>query len=198
MKALLVTLVAAATLTVSCKKSSTAVDTPVTKPRVGSKFTYRYKTFYPSGLILSSQDVVYSITAEVTLGGEKWFQFSDPSGAPWLLLNVKTGGLYQYANNASNLLCKYPAVRNETYTAYNNGAVETFTAKAIDSILVAPIADIKVNMVESTVGGYVTGYNFYNPDYWLVKREVWQVYPVLGGGFVSNRQYRWELTTVVY
>jgi hypothetical protein len=198
MKALLITLVSAAILTVSCKKSSTAVNNPVTQPRVGSKFTYRYKTFYPSGLILSSQDVVYSITAEVTLGGEKWFQFSDPSGTPWLLLNVKTGGLYQYANNASNLLCKYPAVRNETYNAYNNGTLETFTAKAIDSLLAAPIDDVKVNMFESTVGGYVTGYNFYNPGYWLVKREVWQVNPVLGGGFVSTRQYRWELTNVVF
>jgi hypothetical protein len=188
-----------AVLVISCSKSSTPDPVPTpTQPRVGSKFTYRYKTFYPSGLILSSQDVVYSITAEVTLGGEKWFQFSEPSGTPWLLLNVKSGGLYQYANNASNLLCKYPAVRNETYNAYNNGAVETFTAKAIDSLLAAPIADVKVNMFESTAGGYVTGYNFYNPGYWLVKREVWQLYPILGGGFISNRLYRWELTNVVY
>jgi hypothetical protein len=198
MRTLLIMLVAATILTVSCEKNTTTAEGPVTKPRVGSKFTYRYKTFYPSGLILSSQDVVYTITEEVVLGGEKWFRFSDPSGAQWLLLNVKTGGLYQYANNASNLLCKYPAIRNETYSAFNNEAVETFTAKAIDSLLAAPIADVKVNMFESTTGSFVTGYNFYNPEYWLVKREVWKIYPLLGGGFVSNRQYRWELTNVVY
>jgi hypothetical protein len=198
MKAILVALASAAILTVSCKKSSTTVEPPVTKPRVGSKFTYRYKTFFPSGLINTSQDVVYSITAEVTLGGEKWFQFSEPSGTPWLLLNVKAGGLYQYANNASNLLCKYPAAKNETYNAFNNGATETFTVKAVDSLLAAPIADVKVNMYESMAGGYIMGYNFYNPDYWLVKREVWQLTPVLGGGFTANRQYRWELVNVVF
>jgi hypothetical protein len=182
----------------SCKKSSTT-DTAAaaTKPRVGSKFTYRYKTFTPGGVVLTSQDVVYSITAEQTLGGEKWFQFSDPSGTPWLLLNVKTGGLYQYANNAAQLLCKFPAALNETYTAYNNGASESFTAKAIDSLLAAPIADVKVNMYESTSGGHVTGYNFYHPDYWLVKREVWQLNPVLMPP-ASTRRFRWELVNVVF
>jgi hypothetical protein len=182
---------------ISCKKSSNTPDPAPTKPRVGSKFTYRYKTFSPAGVVLTSQDLVYSITAELTLGGEKWFQFSDPSGTPWLLMNVKTGGLYQYANNASQLLCKSPATINETYMAYNNGATENFTVKAVDSLLAAPIADVKVTMYESTSGGNVTGYNFYNADYWLVKREIWQLNPVLIPP-ASTRRFRWELTNVIF
>ncbi len=198
MKRFLTLLFIMAVLAISCSKSSTPdpVSAP-TKPRVGTKFTYRYKTFTPGGVVLTSQDVVYSITAEQTLGGEKWFQFSDPSGTPWLLLNVKTGGLYQYANNASQLLCKFPAVLNETYAAYNNGATETFTVKTVDSLLAAPIADVKVNMYESTAGGFVTGYNFYNADYWLVKREIWQLNPVLMPP-ASTRRFRWELVNVVF
>jgi hypothetical protein len=189
--------IAAFTL-LSCKKNSTTGNEAApTKPRVGSKFTYRYKTFTQGGVVLTSQDLVYSITAEQTLGGEKWFQYSDPTGAPWLLLNVKTGGLYQYANNASQLLCKFPAALNETYTAFNNGATETFTAKAVDSLLVAPIADIKVNMYESVAGGHVTGYNFYNADYGLVKREIWQLNPIFMPP-ASTRRFRWELVNVVF
>jgi hypothetical protein len=95
------------------------------------------------------------------------------------------------------LLCKFPAALNETYAAYNNGATETFTVKAVDSLLAAPIADVKVTMYESTAGGYVTGYNFYNAAYWLVKREIWQLNPVLIPP-ASTRRFRWELVNVVF
>jgi hypothetical protein len=187
-----------AVLLISCSKSSTPDPVPAaTQPRVGTKFTYRYKTFTPGGVVLTSQDQVYTVTEERTIGADKWLVIADPTNAPWLLLNVKTGGLYQYANTASQLLCKFPAALNETYAAYNNGATETFTVKAVDSLLAAPIADVKVTMYESTAGGYVTGYNFYNAGYWLVKREIWQLNPILMPP-ASTRRFRWELVNVVF
>ncbi len=195
MKRFLALLLITVLVSLSCSKKSSTPEPAPTSPRVGTKFTYRYKTFSPGGVVLTSVDQVYTITEERTIGSDKWFVISDPANAPWLLLNVKTGGLYQYANNASQLLCKFPAVLNETYAAYNNGATETFTVKAVDSLLAAPIADTKVTMYESTAGGYVTGYNFYNAAYWLVKREVWQLNTLL---MVSTRRFRWELVNVVF
>jgi hypothetical protein len=79
--------------------------TPVKqKPKAGTQWTYLYTKYYSFGGVLSTATIVYKIESEETLGGEKWFKVIDNStGATVYFLNEKTGALYQYTNNSSNL-----------------------------------------------------------------------------------------------
>jgi len=179
----------------SCKKSSPAATAPaVTKPRVGTVWKYRYKTFDGAGVVYTTTNIIYKASSEQTLGGEKWLNITDSTNATVFLLNVKTGGLYQYANNTSNLLCKDPAAVNDAYTSYNEGSAEDFTTKEVSVLLAAPINDVTVNRYEGVKGGNLTDIYWYNSDLWMVKREFYKV-NLMGFWHINKR---WELTAITY
>lgn len=179
----------------SCKKTSSTTPETVTKPRVGTIWTYRYKTFDGSGIVVSTNNIVYKATSAQTLGGEQWINITDSVNATVFLLNVKTGGLYQYANSASNLFCKYPAAVNDTYNTYNSGGAETFTVSGVDILVSdAPMDDVKVNRYDGVKSGNLTDQVWYNENLWIMKMEKFA--PNLMGVYQRNK--RWELLSIVY
>ncbi|MFZ1369919.1 MAG: hypothetical protein WAR78_06040, partial [Ferruginibacter sp.] len=100
------------------------------KPKLGTTWIYRYNTFYSFGGLLSSKFVTLKAKTEEVHGGETWLNIVDMDADTTVyLLNTKTGGLYQYANNNSYLFCKYPAAVNDTYNTFNKGEFEDFTVK---------------------------------------------------------------------
>jgi len=160
----------------SCKKSSTTTDGINTnqKPKVGTIWTYRYYTYNPpnaGGGIHTTEVVNYKAKNEVVLGGEKWLNIVNmATDTTIFILNEKTGGLYQYANNSSNLFCKNPAVLNETYTSFNDGSTETFTVKGIKDTLDTGIGNIPSNYYEGVKGPLIDQV-WYNEYAWIIRRH---------------------------
>jgi hypothetical protein len=161
----------------SCKKGSDATDGTNTnqKPKVGTIWTYRYYTYNPpaaGGGIHTTEVLNYKAKAEVVLGGEKWLNIVNmATDTTVFILNEKTGGLYQYTNNSSNLFCKNPAVLNETYTSFNNGSNETFTVKAVKDTLLTGIGGIPTNYYEGVKSGQLIDMLWYNEYAWVVQRH---------------------------
>ena len=105
-------------LFISCKDDPPP-SPPAQKPKVGTTWTYVYYTYYSTGGLATSGVITHKATSQVTLGGESWLMVKDVTADTVVYyLQEKTGGLYQYTNNSSNLLCKNPAVLNETYTSF--------------------------------------------------------------------------------
>ena len=91
----------------------------------------------------------YKAKSEETIGGEKWLRIVDTdTDTTAYLLNIKTDGLYQYTNNGSYLLCKYPAAVNDMYTTFNDGSAETFTVRGVNDTLATGIGDIPLSYYE--------------------------------------------------
>ena len=61
----------------SCSKDNNDGNTIVEKPKVGTKWFYRYSTFYSSGSLNTVINVEYRATAEETINGEKWLKIVD-------------------------------------------------------------------------------------------------------------------------
>lgn len=84
----------------------------------------------------TSQVITHKAKSEENIGGEKWLKIADVGADTTVyFLNTKAGGLYQYTNNNSYLLCKHPAVVNDTYNTFNNGSAEGFTVKTANDTL---------------------------------------------------------------
>lgn len=172
---LVVGLLTGSLLMASCQKeldlasSSSGVIIPVIqKPKVGTKWTYTYYSYYPWGGLNTSYTVGHLAASEDTMGGEKWLKIIDTSTqATEYYLNVKTGGLYQYFNSTSNLLCKSPATINETYTSFGG---LLFTVKGVMDTIPSGIGDIPANYYEVTSGGTRTDDIWYNESAWIVRR----------------------------
>jgi len=172
--------IAIASLFSSCQKEVTVdggTDPGITsqKPKVGTVWTYHYYTYYPpagGNGIRTSQIVQYKAKSEDLLSGEKWLNIVDiATGATIFLLNEKTGGLYQYANNSSNLFCKDPAATGDTYTSYNDGSMEDFTVKGVKDTLSTGIGDIPTNFYEGVKTAKLIDQIWYNPNAWIVRRH---------------------------
>ena len=126
-------MVMAGSIILSCQKE---IDGSITgggivpasqKPKVGTTWIYAYYTFYSYGGVATSKVVTHKAKTEETFGGEKWLKIVDVSTDTTVyFLNAKTGGLYQYTNSTSNLLCKYPASVNDTYTTFNDRLTRRF------------------------------------------------------------------------
>lgn len=161
----------------SCKKSSSSTDGTTTnqKPKVGTIWTYRYYTYnspVAGGGIHTTEVLSYKAKNEVDLGGEKWLNIVNAAtDTTVFILNEKTGGLYQYANNSSNLLCKNPAALNETYTSFNNGSTETFTVKGVKDTLLTGIGGIPSNYYEGVKNSVLIDQLWYNEYAWVVQRH---------------------------
>lgn len=148
------------------------------KPKLGTKWYYRYSTFNSGGGFIESHDVTYKAVSEETLGGEKWMNIIDSAtNTPVWLLNEKTGGLYHYANSSSRLLCKNPAALNDVYNTYNGSLTCDFTVKGIkDSIPLGLLGNVAVNYYEGSLLPpppgtlQIVDKIWYNENVWIAQR----------------------------
>jgi hypothetical protein len=178
----LICLLAGGLMFISCQKeldlessSSGVVTTVKMKPKVGTRWSYTYYSYYPSGGLITSYAVGHQAKSEETLGGETWLNIVDTSTqATVYYLNEKTGGLYQYAGSASNLFCKSPATVNETYSSF--GGSEIFKVKGVNDTIPTGIGDIPANYYEgSNLGGIVIDNIWYNEYAWIVRRYFYTI-----------------------
>jgi hypothetical protein len=167
-------------LLASCQKEidglvSGGVTPPDQKPQIGTVWTYRYYTYHSSGGLSGIYVITHRAQSEENLGGEKWLRIIDVAADTTVyFLNVKATGLYQYTNNNSYLLCKYPAALNDTYNTFNAGAAEDFTVKGVNDTLPTGIGDIPANYYEGEKNGYIIDYIWYNNNTWIVRKIVWR------------------------
>lgn len=158
----------------SCQKELSYLDdgiiTPVDqKPKVGTTWTYRYYTYWSYGPLATTRILVYKAKSEETLGGEQWLKIVDVDTDTIVhFLNAKTGGLFQFANSASNLLCKYPAQVNDTYTTFNEGAVEDFTVRGVNDTLATAAGSIPLSYYEGVKTGSLIDLIWFNENVWIV------------------------------
>ena len=159
------------------------IVTTAQKPKLGTRWTYRYYTYYGygSGGLATSAIIELKAKSEDVLNGEKWLNIVDmATDTTVFLLNEKTGGLYQYTNSKSYLFCKDPAVVNDTYNTFNNGGPENFVVKNVKDTLITGIGNIPTNYYEGSKDGYIVDQVWYNENAWIVKKQVYHLYTPLG------------------
>lgn len=187
------------TAIISCSKSSDDAVQPVVKtPKLGTTWTFQQDKFKPDNLNYITSTVTYKASSEVTLGGETWLKITDDTMAVVYLLNVKTGGLYQYDNNTSNLLCKSPGAVNDVYTGYNRGGNETFTVKQAGITIASGNGSSYSNVImyEGYHGTELWDKIWYNDEVWFARRETWwhDPYPP----YTYRRDRRMVLYSITY
>ncbi len=141
------------------------------KPKLGTTWTYRYYTYNIDGSLHTTEIVTHKAKSEETINGEKWLRIVDVAADTLIyLLNEKTGGLYQYTNSNSYLLCKFPAMLNDTYSTYNEGTPEDFIVKGVNDTLPTGIGNIPVNYYEGFKGPQIIDLIWYNEYAWIVRK----------------------------
>lgn len=171
-------------LFISCQKEinglidgSISVTPTNQKPKLGTKWTYRYYIYHANGSLYKSSIVVHFAKSEDSIAGEKWLNIVDvDTDTTVYYLNTKTGGLYQYTNNSSYLFCKYPSGINDSYTSFNEGAAENFIVKAVNDTLPTGIGDVPVNYYEGfktipSAGIQLIDLVWYNDNAWIVRKS---------------------------
>lgn len=164
-------LVFLAGLILSCQKELQPEPVPIVK--LGSKWVYRYTTYYATGGVKESYLITYRITSEEQLGGESWLNVTDSADQTVYLFQVKPDGLYQYTNNNAYLFCKDPAVVGQTYNTYNNGGTEDFTVLKVSDTISYGGQNVAVNYYEGKKNGKVSDKIWYSKKEWIVRREYW-------------------------
>jgi hypothetical protein len=163
---------------VSCKKDPDP-GTNNQKPKVGTTWTYIYYTYYNNGGLATSGIVTHKAVSEEMLGGEAWLKIKDVAADTVVYwLKEKTGGLYQYTNNSSYILCKSPATLNDTYTTFNKGSAEDFVVKDVNLTLPTNIGDVVVNYYEGSKNGELLDQIWYNSNAWIVRHQVYRKPPL--------------------
>lgn len=167
-----------AVLLISCQKNlgdeNGGIPAVGQKPKQGTTWYYRYDTYYPNGGLINSVSLVYRAVSEVTYGGEKWLNIIDTATATTVyLLNVKTGGLFQYSNNNSYLFCKDPAALNDAYNSYNGGSAEVFVVKGVKDTLPSSLGNIVVNYYEGSKNGDIIDKIWYNENLWIARQFIY-------------------------
>jgi hypothetical protein len=176
----------ASILLISCQKEITGTTTGGgnggggtigKKPKLGTQWMYRYSTFRVDGSLGEAHQVVYKAMSEDQLGGETWLNIVDTNThLTVFLLNEKTGGLYHYANNVSNLLCKYPAIVSDTYNTFNGSATVGFTVTGVNDTLQFLLGDLAVTHYEGRLQSPTPGAPqivdqiWYNENVWIAQR----------------------------
>ncbi len=167
------------------------------KPKLGTTWTYRYYVYHQNGSVFTTSTVTHKAKSEETIGGEKWLKIVDVAADTVVyMLNEKTGGLYQYTNNSSNLLCKYPAALNDTYTTFNEGSSENFTVKGVNDTLPTGIGDIPANYYEGFKGLQIIDLIWYNEYAWIVRKTQYRNRSLILPSFY--KYYTFFLDAIVY
>ncbi len=181
----------------SCKKDNNGGAPPAPqKPKVGTTWTYRYYTFYENGGLATTGTITYKAKIEETIGGENWLRINDlgPDTTVYLM-KEKAGGLYQYTNNNSYLLCKNPASLNETYNTFNKGSAEDFQVLGVNFTLPTDIGDVVANYYEGTKNGNLIDQIWYNANAWIVRHQVFRKFPM---GTVYYKYSAMFLQQIIY
>lgn len=199
----LIILIIAAFTIMSCQKelngrsNGGVIVSANQKPKVGTIWTYRYYTFSSYGSLDITKIVYHKAKSEETIGGEKWLKIVDvETDTTVYLLNEKTAGLYQYANSTSNLLCKDPAIVNDSYNTFNGGSAELFTVRGVNDTLATGIGDIPLHYYEGVKIAFLIDLIWYNKYAWIVWK--FQYYK---GGPPANRYWLYSkmyLDDIVY
>ena len=191
-------------LLVSCQKevdgTLTGVINPTDqKPKVGTTWTYSYYWYNSPGGATNSKTVTHTAKSEETIGGEKWLKIVDVETDTLVYyLNTKSDELYQYTNNNSYLLCKYPAVINDTYTSFNGGSAEIFTVRGVNDTTATGIGNIPLSKYEGVKGGDIIDVIWYNKYSWIVWKYqyVRKIYVPTGSAYyLINKMF---LNKIVY
>ncbi len=144
---------------------------PEPQPKVGTQWIYDSTNYFFDGRVKSTGTVTYTADSEVTLGNEKWLKIVNDNGATVWYLHKNTGGLYQYANNVSNLFLKYPAVINDTYSTYNDGAAESFKVADISDTVELMHEYTDAVRYEGTKNSLVVDKLWFNSTKWIVQKD---------------------------
>jgi hypothetical protein len=171
---------------ISCEKEPDNNNTANQKPRVGSKWIYRYSTYYNNGGLITSNNVTLRAASMETLGGEQWLKIVDTAtGNAVFYLKEKSDGLYQYINNNSYMMCKYPAAINDTYPGYAIAeAADYFVRNVGQSMAFGVLGDLTLNHYEGIAGGVTVDQLWYNTRVWLAQRYIYTK-PPLGSYYRS-------------
>ena len=176
-------------LLVSCQQGldNNIATSTSQKPKSGTRWVYRYSTYYPNGGLISSSNVVYKAVSLEMLGTETWLKIVDSaSNTPIFYLNEKTGGLYQYTGNSSNLFCKYPAAVNDTYNSFNGvDTADYFVRSITDTLSLGLLGDLPVIYYEGIKVGQTVDKLWYNPKMWIAQRYMYRKFP-LGVTYYKN------------
>jgi hypothetical protein len=201
-------LIVGASTIVSCQKEIDGMlnGNPVNpadnrKPKVGTTWTYNYSWWNSPGGITNSKLITHKAMSEETLGGEKWLKIVDvETDTVVYYLNTKADSLYQYANSSPNLVCKYPAAVNDSYTTFFEGtANELFTVRGVNDTTATGIGNIPLTKYEGVTDTYIKDVLWYNKNAWIVwkfkyKRLVFTNPPNIVY-YLLNRMY---LDNIVY
>lgn len=186
----------------SCQKeidgTTESVVLPVSqKPKLGTLWSYIYTTYYATGGVQASKTLNLKAKTQETLGGEQWLNIVDvDTDTTVYRLNTKAGGLYQYTNSSSYLLCKYPAALNDSYTSFNDGGPEDFVVKGVNDSLPSGIGSVPVNYYEGTKSGFLIDLIWYNDNAWIVRKITYLRKPA-----PSTAYYRYStmyIASIVY
>lgn len=167
------------------------------KPKLGTTWTYRYYTYNQNGSLATSAVIIHKAKTKITQGGEKWLNIVDMGADTTVyLLNENSGGLYQFTNNSSNLLCKFPALINDTYNTFNEGSAESFTVKGVNDTLPTGIGNIAANYYEGVKGAQLIDQIWYNEYAWIVRKSQYRNRSVLIPAFY--KYYTFFLDAITY
>lgn len=167
---------------ISCQKeidglTDGSVIPPVAdqKPKVGTIWTYQYYWYNAPGAPTNAKIVKHRAQSEETLGGEKWLKIVDvETDTVVYYLNTKNDGLYQYTNSNPYLLCKYPALVNDTYTTFNKGSAEFFTVRGLNDTIPTGLGDIPLSKYEGVKNSDIIDLIWYNKNAWIVWQYVYK------------------------
>jgi hypothetical protein len=157
--------------TTSCQKMLELAPEP--QPKVGTQWVYDSTNYFADGRVKSTGTVTYTADSEVVLGNEKWLKIVNGGGKTIWYLHKNTGGLYQYANNASNLFLKYPAVLNDTYNTYNEGNAESFKVTAVSDTVELAHEFVDATRYEGTKNSMVVDKIWFNSSKWIVQKDIY-------------------------
>lgn len=170
------------------------------KPKIGTTWTFHYSWFNVPGGPTHAKMVTHRAQSEETFGGEKWLKIVDvePDTVVYYL-NTKPDGLYQYTNNNSYILCKYPTTVNDTYTTFNTGSSEIFTVRGVNDTSATGIGDIPLTKYEGIKPSdpRIIDIIWYNKNSWITWRFLYKLWPVLPS-YVYALQSRMYIDNIVY
>ena len=174
-------------LLISCQKGSGNNNPVNQKPRVGSKWVYRYSTYHAYGGLINSYNITYRATAMETLGGEEWLKIVDTAtGTAVFYLKEKSDGLYQYINNNSYLMCKYPAAVNDTYAGHTGTVAADYLVRNLNEMQAfGVIGDLTLTYYEGLLGTETVDKLWYNARVWLAQRYIY-IKPPLGSNYYRS------------